>query len=166
MAKVTLKALRETAEAMLEEGVANRQQLLAAVPAAVALQDAARRMCSALNVAKDIAHRLMEACAEYAHAHPAHVFDETFSVSPVGVESGDITIEGCVYHYSRGFDGYVRTEPGALITQEFLQSLPDGWAKEKFELNVTGIKEAAADADALEAAGLKRKVKSSWSLIQ
>ena len=37
--------------------------------------------------------------------------------------------------------------------------------KEKYELDVTGIK-AAADADALEAAGLKRKVKSSWSLIQ
>ena len=28
------------------------------------------------------------------------------------------------------------------------------------------LREAAADADALEAAGLKRKVKSSWSLIQ
>jgi hypothetical protein len=28
------------------------------------------------------------------------------------------------------------------------------------------LREAAADADALEAAGLKRKVKSIWSLIQ
>ena len=165
MARQTLKARREAAEALLDAGVSNRQQLQAAVPAAVELQDAAKRMWSALSAAKDIAHRLMEACSEYAHEHPAHVFDETFSVSPVGVESGDVLIDGCVYHYSRGFDGYVRTEPGALMTQEFIQSLPDGWSKEKYELDVTGIK-AAADADALEAAGLKRKVKSSWSLIQ
>ena len=30
----------------------------------------------------------------------------------------------------------------------------------------SALREAAADADALESAGLKRKVKSIWSLIQ
>ena len=51
MAKQTMKALRETAEAMLEAGISNKQQLLAAVPAVVALQDATRRLGYTLNAA-------------------------------------------------------------------------------------------------------------------
>ena len=55
MAKQTMKALRETAEAMLEAGISNKQQLLAAVPAVVALQDATRRLGYTLNA--DGGHR-------------------------------------------------------------------------------------------------------------
>ena len=166
MAKQTMKALRETAEAMLEAGISNKQQLLAAVPAVVALQDATRRLGYTLNAAKDVVRRLVEACSDYAHEHPEHVFDETFSVTPVGVESGDLAIEGRIYHYSRGVDGFVRTEPGVLLTQEFIRGLPEGWTKEKAELDLAGIKSAAPDAETLEAAGLRRKIKCCWSLLQ
>ena len=162
--ETSLKKLRESAEAALAAGVANKAQLIEAVPALVELQKRIKSLQANVTASAKVAEALSKLCSDYAHGHPQFVFDQTFSVSPIGVESGDLTIDGATYHFSYGFDGYMRADPGQKLTQDFLAGLPDGWAKPKLEIDATAIKNATAtDDDALAANGLMRKTKCKWS---
>ena len=162
MAMKSMKDLREIAEAALATGVANKEQLKSAVPALVALQNAKRSMELRIKETKEVIEALSAACSAYAHRHPEYVFNQSFSVSPIGVESGDIEIDGKTYHFTHGFDGYVRTEQGETLTQAFLEGLPEGWAKSRLQLDTTAINKAKpADADLAEF-GLMRKAKDAW----
>ena len=159
---MAMKVLREIAEAALATGVANKEQLQNAVPALVALQNAKRSMELRIKETKEVIEALSAACSAYAHRHPEYVFNQSFSVSPIGVESGDIEIDGKTYHFTHGFDGYVRTEQGETLTQAFLEGLPEGWAKSRLQLDTTAINKAKpADADLAEF-GLMRKAKDAW----
>jgi hypothetical protein len=159
----TLKKLREEAEKALGAGVSNKAQLVGAVPALVALQRRIGSLRESIKASSDVAAALSRLCSDYAHEHPAHVFDQTFSVSPIGVESGDLAIDGRTYHFSYGFDGYVRTEPEEKLTREFLDGLPKGWTREKPELDVSAINRAKPSDGELEEHGLMHKVKCTWS---
>ena len=162
MAMKNIKTLREEAEALVKAGVATREQLRGAVPALVALQSAERSLQLRIKETRAVIQALSDACSAYAHKHPEYVFDQTFSVSPIGVESGDIEVDGRTYHFTHGFDGYVRTEQGETLTQAFLEGLPEGWAKSRLQLDTTAINKAKpADADLAEF-GLMRKAKDAW----
>ena len=86
MAMKSMKDLREIAEAALATGVANKEQLQSAVPALVALQNAKRSMELRIKETKEVIEALSAACSAYAHRHPEYVFNQSFSVSPIGVE--------------------------------------------------------------------------------
>ena len=159
----SMKALRENAEAALETGVANREQLRSAVPALVALQGAVRSMQLRIKESQEVMQALSEACSAYAHEHPEYVFSQSFSVSPIGVESGDIEIDGKTYHFAHGFDGYERAERGQTMTQAFLATLPKGWTKSKLELDKSAVNKATPTEDDLAEVGLVRKVKQTWT---
>ena len=159
----SMKALRENAEAALETGVANREQLRSAVPALVALQGAVRSMQLRIKESQEVMQALSEACSAYAHEHPEYVFSQSFSVSPIGVESGDIEIDGKTYHFAHGFDGYERAERGQTMTQAFLATLPKGWTKSKLELDKSAVNKAKPTEDDLAEVGLVRKVKQTWT---
>ena len=161
----SMKALRENAEAALETGVANREQLRSAVPALVALQGAVRSMQLRIKESQEVMQALSEACSAYAHEHPEYVFSQSFSVSPIGVESGDIEIDGKTYHFAHGFDGYERAERGQTMTQAFLATLPKGWTKSKLELDKSAVNKAKPTEDDLAEVGLVRKVKQTWTEI-
>ena len=163
MAMKNIKTLREEAEKLLEAGVANKEQLVGAVPALVALQNAERSLQLRAKETRAVIQALSDACSVYARKHPEYVFDQTFSVSPIGVESGEVEIDGRTYHFAHGFDGYVRTEPGKKLTQEFLKGLPEGWAKTELGLDKTAINKAKPKDEDLEGFGLMRKVKDTWS---
>ncbi len=162
MARETMKVLREAAEAALANCVTNKEQLLAAVPTLVELQKAAKNAELRLKETKAVIDALSKECSAYAHEHPEYVFSETFSVSPIGVESGDLVIDGVGYHFSYGFEGYMRSDPAEKMTQDFLKALPDGWAKSKLSLDTTAINKAKPSEDELAEAGLERKPKCSW----
>jgi hypothetical protein len=81
------------------------------------------------------------------------------------VEAGDIEIDGHTYHFSRGFKGYVRMEPGKQITQNFLASLPQEWTKTLLDLDQTAMKGLKLTVDELGEHGLVRKVRQGWSEI-
>ena len=162
MAMKNIKTLREEAEKLLKAGVANREQLMDAVPALVALQNAERSMQLRVKETRAVIQALSDACSAYARKHPEYVFDQTFSVSPIGVESGDVEIDGRTYHFTHGFDGYVRTETGETLTQEFLKELPEGWAKSRLSLDTTAINKAKPSDEDLDEFGLMRKVKETW----
>ena len=162
MAMKNIKTLREEAEALVKAGVANRDQLRGAVPALVALQNAEKAQSQRLKETRAVIQALSDACSAYAHRHSEYVFDQTFSVSPIGVESGDIEIDGRTYHFTHGFDGYVRTEPSETLTQEFLKGLPEGWTKSRLSLDTTALNKAKPSDDDLAEFGLMRKVKESW----
>ena len=165
MAMKSMKELREDAEAVLEEGVANREQLRSAVPALVALQDAVRSLQRRIKETQEVMQALSGACSAYAHAHPEYVFNQSFSVSPIGVESGDIEIDGKTYHFAHGFDGYDRAEQGQKLTQAFLATLPEGWTKSKLELDKSAVNRAKPTEAELSEAGLVRKIKQTWTEI-
>ena len=165
MAMKSIKVLREIAEAALETGVANREQLRSAVPALVALQNAERSMQLRIKETRAVIQALSEACSAYAHEHPEYVFSQSFSVSPIGVESGDLEVDGKTYHFAHGFDGYDRAEQGQKLTQEFLRTLPAGWTKSKLELDKSAVNKAKPTEEVLAEAGLVRKVKQTWTEI-
>ena len=115
-----------------------------------------------LKETRAVVQALSEACSAYARMHPDYVFDQTFSVSPIGVESGDVEIDGRTYHFTHGFDGYVRAEPSEKLTQEFLKGLPEGWAKPSLSLDTTALNKAKLGEEDLAEFGLVRKVKETW----
>jgi hypothetical protein len=161
----SIRLLREEAEALVKAGVSNKEQLMNAVPKLVELQDAERAQTQRLKETRGVIEALSDACAAYARKHPDYVFDQTFSVSPIGVESGDMEIDGRTYHFSHGFNGYVRTEAGETLTQAFLEGLPECWAKPRLSLDTTAINKAKPDDDDLAEFGLKRKVKDVWLAV-
>ena len=163
MAMKSMKDLREIAEAALATGVANKEQLQSAVPALVALQNAVRSMELRIKETKDVMQALSAACSAYAHRHPEYVFNQSFSVSPIGVESGDLEIDGKTYHFAHGFDGYDRAEQGQKMTQAFLATLPKGWTKSKLELDKSAVNKSTPTEDDLAEVGLVRKVKQTWT---
>ena len=163
MAMKNIRTLREEAQALVEAGVSNRDQLVAAVPALVALQKAEEALERRAKETHAVIKALSDACTAYARRHPEHVFDKTFAVSPIGVESGDVEIDGRTYHFAHGFDGFVRPEPGKSLTQDFLAELPEGWAKPHLELDKTAIRKANPGDEHLAASGLMRKPKDTWS---
>ena len=158
----SIKALREEAQALVEAGVSNREQLMGAVPALVALQNAEKAQSKHIKETRAVIQALSDACSAYAREHPDYVFDQTFSVSPIGVESGDVEIDGRTYHFTHGFDGYVRAEPSEKLTQEFLKGLPEGWAKPSLSLDTTALNKAKLGEEDLAEFGLVRKVKETW----
>ncbi len=160
---MAMKVLREIAEAALATGVANKEQLKSAVPALVALQNAKRSMELRIKETKEVIEALSAACSAYAHRHPEYVFNQSFSVSPIGVESGDIEIDGKTYHFTHGFDGYERAERSQTMTQAFLATLPEGWTKSKLELDKSAVNKAKPTEEDLAEVGLARKVKRTWS---
>ena len=107
--------------------------------------------------------RLADGTQGRLDGHPEYVFSQTFSVSPIGVESGDIEIDGKTYHFAHGFDGYDRAEQGQKMTQAFLATLPKGWTKSKLELDKSAVNKAKPTEDDLAEAGLVRKVKQTWT---
>ena len=162
MANESMKTLREKAEELVRGGIGNRAQLLAAVPALVRLQSAVKMAKARLAETKKVEEELCRVCSEYAHAHPDHVFGESFSVSPIGVESGDVTIDERCYHFSYGFDGYVRSDAAQTLSQDFLAGLPAGWTKSRLELDKTAVNRLKPSEEELASVGLERKVKSGW----
>ena len=116
-----------------------------------------------IKESQEVMQALSEACSAYAHEHPEYVFSQSFSVSPIGVESGDIEIDGKTYHFAHGFDGYERAERGQTMTQAFLATLPKGWTKSKLELDKSAVNKAKPTEDDLAEAGLVRKVKQTWT---
>ena len=165
MAMKKIKELRKDAEEALAAGVANREQLRAAVPALVALQDAERSLQLRLKETAAVIDALSKACSKYAHEHPEYVFDQSFSVSPIGVESGDLVVDGRTFHFSHGFDGYEHADPSQKKTQDFLASLPKGWTKTRLDLNTTGINKTNPTDEELAKHNLARKVKEVWTEI-
>ncbi len=166
MATKTIKTLREEASVLLEGGVKNYEQLAAALPALIALQDAIAAAKKHLDASKEVARALSAACSKYAHEHTEYVFNLGFSVSPIGVESGDMGLDGRVYHFLHGFDGYMCSEQGKTISQKLLAELPEGLAKSKLELDVTALNKADLDNEELEKIGLMRKVKEVWTELE
>ncbi len=165
MAVKSIKVLRSDAEKALDEGVANREQLRSAVPKLVALQKAEKSLRLRLNETQEVIKALSKACSAYAHEHPEYVFNQTFSVSAIGVESGDVEIDGKTYHFAHGYDGYDRAERGQKMTQAFLATLPEGWTKSKLELDTSAVKRFDPSDDDLSDAGLVRKIKQTWTEI-
>ena len=81
------------------------------------------------------------------------------------MESGDVEIDGRTYHFTHGFDGYVRTEPGEKLTQEFLKGLPEGLAKPSLSLDTAAVNKSKLDDRGLAKLGLMRKEKYAWAEI-
>ena len=158
----TIRELRDEAAALARAGVANRDQLMDAVPALVTLQNAAKAHSRSIKKTFAVIRALSDACSAYARRHPDFVFEQTFSVSPIGVESGDIEIDGRTYHFTHGFDGYTRAEQGEKLTQAFLKDLPEGWAKQKLVLDTSAISKGNAGDGDLAEYGLMRKAKDVW----
>ena len=133
------------------------------MPALVALQKAEKAQSRRLKETQAVIQALSDACSAYALMQPEYVFDQTFAVLPSGVESGDIEIDGRTYHFKHGFKGYVRTESGKSLTQEFLEGLPEDWTKSSLSLDTTAVNKADLEVDALAEFGLMRKVDDTWS---
>jgi len=165
MANESMKTLRARVEEELAAGVANKERLLAAVPAMMALQSAVNVADMNLKDTKAVLEKLAEACSDYAHEHPEYVFTDTFSVSPIGVQSGDLTIDGRTYHFSYGFDGYRRDDPSQKLTQDFLKTLPKGWTKSETKIDTSAINKLKPSNEELAAAGLQRKPKPQWGMM-
>jgi len=162
MSKKTLKDMRIAAEAVLENGVANKAALAEAVPVLVELQEAVSNAYRTAKECTALADALSEACSRYGLAHES-VFDEGLSLSPVGVKSGDLTIEDVTYHFASGYDKPKRIDGGKL-TQDYLGSLPKDWVKGRLELDTTGINRLGVSEEDLENAGLFRPEKNEWKL--
>ena len=164
--KPSLKELCDAAEALAKRGVSNKEQLLEALPALIALQQAASWNARTVKASRDAINALTEACSEYARQHTDYVFGQTFSSSAIGVESGDVETDGATYHFAHGFDGYCRAEQGKLLTQPFLKALPEGWTKSSLSIDTTAVNEQRLDDETLAEHGLARKVKETWSLVE
>ena len=161
----SLKDLRTEAEAAIELGVANKEQLTNAVPVLVTLQEAVIAMSKQLSDTKDVIQELTGLCAKYALAHPDHVFSKTFSVAPNESKSGFFEVGETTYHFTHGFDSYGRIDSALKMTQKFLKTLPSEWIKGKVVLNTTGIKSENPTTEKLESYGLYRKTKDAWSKV-
>ena len=161
--KKDMKTLRNEAEALLAGKIDTKAKLCAALPTLVELQRVLELSCKTQKATGVVAKRLAEACTAYAVDHQSVFEKGRLIANQNGVETGDIEIHGSMYHLACGYDGYVRAD-GEKLTQEFLMGLPEGWRKERFELDKSGVNEAEPSEGELLANGLVEKPKNTWSL--
>jgi len=157
---MTLKEIRTASEDF--GAIANRDDLKRAVPIIVAAQDRFAELGRAIKAAKAALQELSDKASKYALEHPT-CFDESLLVSPIGVKSGDITIDGTVYHLKAGYGTPVR-EDGDCLTQGFLAELPDEWIKVRTSLDTTAINRLGVTSDELAEKGLVRPAENVWSV--
>jgi len=161
---MSMKDIREAAENFGH--VTNAEQLREAVPFIVNAQVRLAEMAKSLVVVSRALSVIHERASNYALNHPG-ALDNGLSTSPIGVKSGDITIDGNVYHFASGFGAVVRKD-GEMLTQEFLSGLPKEWTKVRMSLDTTAIMskygKGASFGDALDEKGLVRSAKNEWKL--
>ena len=164
MNKETIKELRERADEMISAGIANKDALFAALPVLTELQAKAESAKKNLAASVKTLAQLSELCSRYALAHESVFAKRRLVANQQGVRTGDIALDEATYHFSSGYDGYVRSTPDKL-TQDFLASLPENWRKQKLELSTSGINEDAPSEKLLARHGLMPKVKNVWSAV-
>lgn len=157
-----LKELRIEADGMAKAGVASKDDLFAALPTLIELQNAIETLAVALRASKKAAAALSKSCTAYATEHPSVFANKELQLNQQGVLTGDVQLEGAVYHLACGYDGYVRTDAGKM-TQEFLQTLPKSWRRARCEIDVSAINKANPTADKLAEYGLCEKPNDVWS---
>jgi len=166
MAKlVKLTDLILKADEAIDAGVGNANQLDAALPLLIALQERRESVKRSLGKLKARIELLGGKCSDYVDKHEGSVFKDTLLTTAMNVTSGSRQVDGIVYHYSSGYDGYERSSPEQTLTQPFLQTLPEGWTKPQLKLDVTAVNNAAPDEKTLLKHGLIRKVKRVWTRI-
>ena len=161
----TIKELRERADEMISEGIANKDALFAALPVLTELQAKAEFAKKNLAASVKTLTMLSELCSRYALAHESVFEKRQLVTNQQGVRTGDVVQGDATYHFASGYDGYVRSTPGKL-TQDFLATLPKNWCKQKIELSTSGINEDAPSDKELAKRGLAPKVKNVWSLVE
>jgi len=159
-----LKEIREEIENM--GSVENAAALKKAVPLIVKAYKRIAELTSTARQVKKVVDKLNESASKYAFTHPS-VLDGGLLASPLGVMSGDISIDDAIYHFASGFGPVIR-EDGELLTQEFLLGLPNDWSKSELKLDMTAIMTKYGKGDklgeALQEKGLVRSVKNQWSV--
>ena len=78
-----------------------------------------------------------------------------------GVESGTVSVEGVKYRLTVSL-GKFRRASGDNLTMDFLKALPEGWTREKRELNEGALSKLGASE--LLSQDLVRERKNEWSL--
>jgi len=156
----TMKQLRAEAEALIADGITNKQELYKALPVLIDLQEACVSANKTVKRCKEIAAELSEACSRYALDHQS-VFDEGLVLIGKGVRNGELTIDETTYHFASGYGSPKRLD-GDALSQDFLGGLPEGWTKAKLELDTTGINRLKVDDKTLEEEGLYRPEKNEW----
>ncbi len=162
MNKETIKELREQADGMISDGIANRDALFAALPVLTELQ--AKTESAKRNLAASVKTltQLSELCSRYVLAHESVFANGRLVTNQLGVKAGDVVLGDATYHFASGYDGYVRNSPEKL-TQDFLASLPEKWRKASLKLDVSGINEDGPTDEELAERGLAAKVRNVWS---
>jgi len=161
--KADIDNLTPEIEAAIRGGVSSLNDLKVAVPLLVEYQEYLADYQKSLKRSGELAAELSRLCTEYATAHKSRVFDVSFSCSPIGVETGDIEIDGEIFHHVDGFNGYERDD-GQKMTKDFYETLPSEWVKMQPKLDTSRIaKDTGDDEDELEENGLCRKRKCVWS---
>ena len=165
MNKETIKELRERADEMISAGIANKDALFAALPVLTALQAKAESAKRNLAASVKTLTQLSELCSRYALVHESVFEKKRLVANQQGVRTGDVVLDEATYHFSSGYDGYVRNTPDKL-TQDFLAALPEKWRKPSLKLDVSGINEDAPSDEELAEHGLAPKVRNVWSLVE
>ncbi len=162
MPKPTIKTLKEQIAALSEAGVSNKNALTAAVPLIVDAQNHIAHLRASTNELKTAVEELAAQASAYAIAHTSHVFG-SIETHPCGTLTGDIEIDGRLFHFAAGHKGYTRIDEGTNLDKSFLAALPNAWTKMKRELDVTAIGRLNVTVDELAECGLKPKENNVWS---
>ena len=165
MNKETIKELRVRADEMIAAGIANKDALFAALPLLTELQAKAESAKKNLAASVRTLTQLSELCSRYALAHESVFEKKRLIANQQGVRTGDVVQGDATYHFTSGYDGYVRNSPEKL-TQDFLASLPEKWRKSSLKLDVSGINEDGPTDEELAERGLAAKVRNVWSLVE
>ena len=159
----TAKALRENVTTLIGKKITNAETFEEAVPLILTCQARIMHLKDNLKGFIEDVEKLGDMCREYAFDHPS--VQTNYDMHPDGVESVDVEAKGNAYHVAYCFGKFKRTENGKKIDQQFLTTLPEGWAKEKLELVDSAVTKAwTENKDAVEAEGLVRTRKTAWSL--
>jgi len=157
----SFKILREVVEKI--SSVKSNATFEEAVPVLVELTTKISQMRKTIKSMADLADALNEKVTAYAMAHPSVFVNGLSPADGKMIRHGDVMIGGKLYHFAAGYKGFLRLDGGQL-TQEFLDGLPKGWAKGKFEIDATEMKSLGVTDDDLQKAGLVRRANNVWSL--
>jgi len=158
--KKKASAIKTAADELLERGVTTRECYMAALPLLFELRDAIGGLKEFVKGLETSARDLSGAAATYAKEH-CTALDEPLHVERTGVESGTVSVEGVKYRLTVSL-GKFRRASGDNLTMDFLKALPEGWTREKRELNEGALSKLGASE--LLSQDLVRERKNEWSL--
>lgn len=156
-----VKSLSEAADAIIRNGVTNREGFAEALRIQFELQDKINFLGEQCQRMALLSSKLGQLCTRYVDERE-NALDVPLREVKAGISQGSVAFGGATYTLTESL-GSPKRPDGSAMTEEFLKTLPKEWLKGKVGFDWSSLKKTGVTDEQLRKHGLARPLNRLWS---